>query len=111
MREIEIPKAIMAVLHRLAEAEFHGVVVGGAVRDALLGADAGDWDVASNATPDEVIELFPRTIPTGLEHGTVTVLSGHGDERHAVELTTFRGEGAYHDGRALMNVVRHLEGG
>ena len=99
MCEVEIPAAILAVLHKLARAGFHGVVVGGAVRDALLGAEAGDWDVASNATPEEVIELFPRTIPTGLEHGTVTVLSGRGEERHAVELTTFRGEGAYHDGR------------
>lgn len=94
-----IPSAILAVLRTLDEAGFHGVVVGGAVRDALLGRDGGDWDVASNATPEEVIELFPKTIPTGLEHGTVTVLSGRGEDRHAVELTTFRGEGAYHDGR------------
>ncbi|PRQ03966.1 CCA tRNA nucleotidyltransferase [Enhygromyxa salina] len=105
MRGVVIPSAIMAVLETLARAGFHGVVVGGAVRDALLGADGGDWDVASDATPQEVIELFPRTIPTGIEHGTVTVLSGSGEQRHAVELTTFRGEGVYHDGRRPSEVV------
>jgi tRNA nucleotidyltransferase (CCA-adding enzyme) len=99
MLRVEIPAAIMSVLETLHRAGFHGVVVGGAVRDALLGASGGDWDVASNATPQEVIKLCPRTIPTGIEHGTVTVLSGHGDGRHTVELTTFRGEGDYHDGR------------
>lgn len=99
MTHVEIPAAIMSVLEALHRAGFHGVVVGGAVRDALLGAVGVDWDVASNATPREVIDLFPRTIPTGIEHGTVTVLAGHGDDRHAVELTTFRGEGVYEDGR------------
>jgi tRNA nucleotidyltransferase (CCA-adding enzyme) len=99
MLKVEIPSAIMSVLETLDRAGFHGVVVGGAVRDALLGAPGGDWDVASNATPEEVIDLFPRTIPTGIEHGTITVLAGRGEERHAVELTTFRGEGVYHDGR------------
>jgi tRNA nucleotidyltransferase (CCA-adding enzyme) len=96
---IRIPVPIMAVLETLDRAGFHGVVVGGAVRDALLGEPGGDWDVASNATPAEVVALFPKTIPTGIEHGTVTVLTGRGDDRHAVELTTFRGEGEYHDGR------------
>jgi tRNA nucleotidyltransferase (CCA-adding enzyme) len=99
LTRVEIPGAILSVLQTLHRAGFHGVLVGGAVRDALLGAVGVDWDVASNATPREVIDLFPRTIPTGIEHGTVTVLSGHGDERHAIELTTFRGEGVYQDGR------------
>ncbi len=105
MSRVEIPAAIVSVLETLDRAGFHAVVVGGAVRDALLGAKEGDWDVASNATPQEVIGLFPRTIPTGIEHGTVTVMSGRGDERHAVEVTTFRGEGAYHDGRRPSEVV------
>ncbi|MFV8756628.1 CCA tRNA nucleotidyltransferase [Nannocystaceae bacterium ST9] len=111
MRGAAIPAPILAVLHTLDEAGHHGVVVGGAVRDALLGLAGVDWDVASDATPDEVIRLFPRTIPTGIEHGTVTVLSGRGDQRHAVELTTFRGEGAYHDGRRPSEVtfLRELE--
>jgi tRNA nucleotidyltransferase (CCA-adding enzyme) len=99
MLSVEIPPAIMAVLERIDGSGYHGVLVGGAVRDALLGKPGVDWDVATNATPEEIIALFPRTIPTGLEHGTVTVMSGRGDDRHAVEVTTFRGEGAYHDGR------------
>ena len=113
MREVEVPGAILDVLQTLGRAGFHGVVVGGAVRDALLGGvrEEGDWDVASDATPDEVLDLFPRTIPTGIEHGTVTVLSGRGAGRHAIELTTFRGEGAYHDGRRPSEVrfLRELE--
>jgi tRNA nucleotidyltransferase (CCA-adding enzyme) len=99
MLAVRIPEPILAVLQTLNRAGYHGVVVGGAVRDALLGAAGGDWDVASNATPQEAIALFPKTIPTGIEHGTITVLTGRGDDRHAVELTTFRGEGEYHDGR------------
>jgi tRNA nucleotidyltransferase (CCA-adding enzyme) len=105
MRQASIPEPILAVLHTLDRAGHHGVVVGGAVRDALLGLDGVDWDVASDATPEEVVRLFPRTIPTGIEHGTVTVLTGRGDQRHAVELTTFRGEGAYHDGRRPSEVT------
>ena len=57
-----------------------------------------DRDVATSATPQEVISLFPRTVPTGLAHGTVTVLTGASEVDH-VEVTTFRGEGAYSDGR------------
>jgi tRNA nucleotidyltransferase (CCA-adding enzyme) len=96
---IAIPAPIIAVLETLDAAGYHGVVVGGAVRDALLGQPGGDWDVATNATPEQVIALFRKTIPTGIEHGTVTVMSGPSHDRHAVELTTFRGEGEYHDGR------------
>lgn len=105
MQQASIPGPIMAVLRTLDAAGHHGVVVGGAVRDALLGLAGKDWDVASDATPDEVMRLFPRTIPTGIEHGTVTVMTGRGDDRHAVELTTFRGEGAYHDGRRPSEVT------
>lgn len=111
LRGVEIPEPILSVLRRLDQAGFHGVVVGGAVRDALLGRAQGDWDVASNATPQEVIDLFPRTIPTGIEHGTVTVLAGRGDAREAIEVTTFRGEGVYRDGRRPSEVrfLRDLE--
>ncbi len=93
-----VPVAVRRVCERLEAAGHQAVTVGGAVRDALLGRPAGDWDVATSATPDEVIELFPRTVPTGLAHGTVTVLTGSSEIDH-VEVTTFRGEGAYTDGR------------
>ena len=74
-------------------------MVGGAVRDLLLGMTPSDWDVASDCLPEQVLTLFDRTIATGLQHGTVTALVGHGAERENVEITTFRGEGAYTDGR------------
>ena len=94
-----VPDEVREVCRVLAGAGHQAVTVGGAVRDALLGREAGDWDVASSAHPDEVIALFPKTIPTGVQHGTVTVMIGRGARRIGVEVTTFRGEGAYSDAR------------
>lgn len=94
-----VPRAVVAVCEQLSAAGFEAVTVGGAVRDALLGREPGDWDVATSAPPTEVIALFPHTIPTGLQHGTVTVVYGRGHQRVIVEVTTYRGEGAYTDGR------------
>lgn len=74
----------------------HGAwVVGGCVRDVLMGRAASDWDVATTALPPEIQRAFRRTIPTGIDHGTVTVLLG-GDK---YEVTTLRGESGYADGR------------
>ena len=77
-------------------------LAGGAVRDLVRqaeglhhGSPPDDFDVATDALPEQVAMLFPRVIPTGVQHGTVTVLSG----AHKVEVTTFRGEGPYLDGR------------
>jgi tRNA nucleotidyltransferase (CCA-adding enzyme) len=99
-----VPEAVRSVCQRLRQAGHEAVCVGGAVRDALLGRPAGDWDVATSATPAEVQTLFRKTIPTGLQHGTVTVMERgpegrDGGERMAIEVTTFRGDGAYSDGR------------
>ena len=94
-----VPDEVREVCRRLTDAGHQAVTVGGAVRDALLGRPPGDWDVATSAHPDQVTALFRRTIPTGIEHGTVTVMSGRGPRRTAVEVTTFRGEGAYSDAR------------
>lgn len=109
----EVPASIVGVARVLREAGHAAALVGGAVRDALLGLSASDWDLASSATPSEVVELFPKTIPTGLEHGTVTVLvrGTKGGKRIPVEVTTFRGEGAYVDGRRPTEVtfLRDLE--
>jgi len=93
-----MPANVLAVCKTLAAAGHQAVAVGGAVRDAILGRAPGDWDVATSASPDQVIALFPRTVPTGLAHGTVTVVTGRGIDSH-VEVTTFRGEGAYTDAR------------
>ena len=70
-------------------------LVGGAVRDMVLGIKTTDFDFATDATPDEVIGLFKKVIPTGIKHGTVTVLY----KGHHLEVTTFRIDGTYSDSR------------
>ena len=100
-----VPGPVREVCRTLTGAGHQAVTVGGAVRDALLGRPADDWDVATSARPEQVVALFPRTIPTGLAHGTVTVMSGRAHERHAVEVTTYRGEGAYDDARRPSSVT------
>jgi tRNA nucleotidyltransferase (CCA-adding enzyme) len=100
-----VPESVREVCRVLVAAGHQAVSVGGAVRDALLGRPVGDWDVATSAHPEEVVKLFRRTIPTGIQHGTVTVMAGRGADRHAVEVTAFRGEGAYSDARRPDQVV------
>src|SRR5204862_1778154 len=85
----------MALLRTLRAAGKQAWLAGGAVRDLLLGKVAQDFDVATDALPEQVVKLFPRVVPTGMQHGTVTVVTGE----HNVEVTTFRGEGPYLDGR------------
>ncbi len=94
-----VPDAVRQVCAQLVDAGHEAWTVGGAVRDAALGRNPGDWDIATSALPEAVVALFPKTIPTGLQHGTVTVVIGRGRQRHAIEVTTFRGDGAYTDGR------------
>lgn len=97
----------------LNESGFQAFIVGGCVRDLLLGTKPKDWDITTDAKPEKVMEIFPRTIPTGLQHGTVTVCMGEGVENH-FEVTTFRIEGEYTDGRHpdevlfVMNVEQDL---
>ena len=99
-----VPSNVREVCATITAAGHQAVTVGGAVRDALLGRDPGDWDVATSAKPEDVQALFRHTIPTGLQHGTVTVVTGKGKHTH-VEVTTFRGEGAYSDARRPDHVV------
>ena len=96
-----VPTDVMAVLRALRGASRQAWLAGGAVRDILCGVAAQDFDVATDALPEQVVRLFPRVIPTGMQHGTVTVLSGE----HKVEVTTFRGEGRYLDGRRPSSVT------
>ncbi len=86
---------IIKVMDRLHRAGFQAYVVGGSVRDTLLNRPVIDWDVATDARAETVTRLFQRTVPTGIEHGTVTVLIG----KSAVEVTTFRQDGDYRDHR------------
>ena len=92
---LPLPEQVQNILLRLEGAGYEAWCVGGAVRDALLGLAPGDWDVTTSAPPEAVLELFaPHALPTGLQHGTITVGGGHG-----VEITTFRRDGAYLDNR------------
>jgi len=86
------------VVRRLAGAGFRAVLAGGCVRDLLLGMQPNDYDVATSATPEQVMALFPRNVPIGAAFGVVLVL-GAGDEPLQVEVATFRGETSYSDGR------------
>ena len=99
-REI-IPPSVRHVLRKLTAAGHEAYCVGGCVRDTLLGRPPEDWDVTTSATPEQVMEVFPRrTIPTGIRHGTVTVRSGTG----GVEVTTYRIDGEYEDRRRPSSV-------
>lgn len=95
------PDNALEVVARLERAGYEAYFVGGCVRDRLLGRAVGDWDVTTSAHPDKVVALFPRVIPTGIQHGTVTVLSG-GEH---VEVTTYRVELGYVDGRRPTGVA------
>jgi tRNA nucleotidyltransferase (CCA-adding enzyme) len=90
-----VPQEVLALCERLRSQGKRAWIVGGCVRDLLLGRTASDWDVATDARPPELMRIFPRAIPTGIEHGTVTVLR----DKHPIEVTTLRGEGTYTDGR------------
>jgi tRNA nucleotidyltransferase (CCA-adding enzyme) len=90
-----VPHPVVELCKRLERAGFRAWAVGGGLRDLLMERAPKDWDLATSATPQQVMKVFPRVIPTGIAHGTVTVLLG--DE--SFELTTLRGEGAYSDAR------------
>lgn len=92
---ISPPKYIKNILITLESHEFEAYLVGGCVRDMLLNRYPQDWDICTNALPEQIMEIFPDTLPTGLKHGTVTVIQG----RHSAEVTTYRTEGTYSDHR------------
>jgi len=91
----DVPRDVLDLCERLRSKGKRAWIVGGCVRDTLVGRAASDWDVATDALPKDLLSIFPRAIPTGIEHGTVTVVR---DGRH-YEVTTLRGEGTYSDGR------------
>ena len=92
---IRIPRNAEKILNRLEAAGHEAYVVGGCVRDAILGRVPGDWDITTSATPMEIKQVFRATIDTGIQHGTVTVLM----EGEPFEVTTYRIDGEYEDGR------------
>jgi tRNA nucleotidyltransferase (CCA-adding enzyme) len=100
-----VPRGVVALCARLRERGHKAWIVGGCVRDLLRGAAVADWDVATSARPDQVKQAFRRVIPTGIQHGTVTVHLSEQDGGGSYEVTTLRGEGAYTDGRRPDEVV------
>ncbi len=103
----KIPEKIEYVIEKLTKNGFEAYIVGGCVRDILLLKTPNDFDVTTSATPDEIISVFDRTIPTGIKHGTVTVLI----DNEPIEVTTFRTDGEYLDARRPDSVqfVRNLK--
>lgn len=103
----QIPEDVLAVCKRLRDAGHQAHLVGGGIRDLLLGRPPTDFDVATSALPEAMMALFGSryAIPTGLQHGTVTVLAGDREHPRHVEVTTFRGEGEYLDGRRPSTVT------
>ncbi len=92
---LTIPENVKIILKALNSAGHEAYIVGGCVRDAILGRTPGDWDITTSAMPEEVKALFRRTVDTGIKHGTVTVLIGG----EGYEVTTYRIDGEYEDGR------------
>ena len=97
---LKIPEKIKFVLRTLTQNGYEAYIVGGCVRDSLLGIIPSDYDVTTSAKPEEILGLFDKTVPTGLKHGTVTVII----ENEPIEVTTFRTDGEYKDSRHPQNV-------
>ena len=98
---IRIPEKVNEIINILRDNGFEAYAVGGCVRDMVLGREPEDWDITTSATPIEVKGLFTRTVDTGIQHGTVTVLI---DKEH-FEVTTYRIDGIYEDNRHPSEVL------
>ena len=93
--KIKLPHNVSDIISALNEAGFEAYAVGGCIRDSILGRDPNDWDITTSAKPHDIKKIFRRTVDTGIEHGTVTVLIG--DDSY--EVTTYRTDGEYLDAR------------
>lgn len=98
---IKLPQAVEEMIGQINDAGYEAYIVGGCVRDTLLQKEPNDWDITTSATPVQVKAIFKRTIDTGIQHGTVTVMKrGQG-----YEVTTYRIDGAYEDARHPKEVI------
>ncbi len=93
--QIQLPEKVHTIIDTLTAAGYEAYAVGGCVRDSYMGRVPNDWDITTSATPEETKRLFTRTIDTGIQHGTVTVMQ----DREGFEVTTYRIDGEYEDGR------------
>lgn len=118
MHRIDMPRGARYIIEELHKNGYEAYIVGGCVRDSLLNKTPNDWDITTSATPYQVKEIFRRTIDTGIQHGTVTVLvdrkylgkTGGGggsdkQEAYAFEVTTYRVDGVYEDHRRPKEVA------
>lgn len=92
---IELPSQVEWILKKLRDRGYEAFAVGGCVRDTILNRKPGDWDITTSARPEQVKAVFGKTVDTGLQHGTVTVIRDH----VGYEITTYRIDGEYEDGR------------
>lgn len=99
--KIRMPAGARAVISSLQARGYEAYAVGGCVRDSVLSREPDDWDITTSASPSEVKAVFARTVDTGLQHGTVTVLMG----KEQYEVTTYRIDGEYEDGRHPKEVI------
>lgn len=99
--QIQLPEKVKFIIDKLENAGYEAYAVGGCVRDSLLGRIPDDWDVTTSATPMQVKSVFARTIDTGIQHGTVTVMLEH----EGFEVTTYRIDGEYEDSRHPKEVI------
>ena len=98
---IQIPDDVKYIIEKLNSAGYEAYAVGGCIRDSILGRIPDDWDITTSAKPEEIKELFPKTIDTGIQHGTVTVMRNH----VGYEVTTYRIDGEYEDSRHPKEVI------
>ena len=99
--KITLPDKVKYIIDAITAAGYEAYAVGGCIRDSILGREPADWDITTSAKPDQVKAIFPRTIDTGIAHGTVTVLL----EKEGFEVTTYRIDGEYEDSRHPKEVV------
>lgn len=98
---MNLPENVREIITTLENAGYEAYAVGGCVRDTLLNKEPDDWDITTSATPEQAKALFARTIDTGIQHGTITVLMG----KETYEVTTYRIDGEYEDSRHPKEVI------
>ncbi len=101
MVRIQLPRKAEDIIEKIQAAGYEAYAVGGCIRDSILGKEPDDWDITTSAKPEEVKMLFDRTIDTGIQHGTVTIMIG----KEGFEITTYRIDGKYEDSRHPKDVT------
>lgn len=99
--QIQLPQKVRYIIETIQAAGYEAYAVGGCIRDSILGRKPDDWDITTSAKPGDIKKLFHRTIDTGIQHGTVTVMI----EKEGFEVTTYRIDGKYEDSRHPKDVT------